>query len=130
MHRDQPLAAGYGWRNAGVAPCLPGGYPAITLKDARNGIAGVFVDEDFDVRTLPVGLPGKAAGVARQVKSTGQESRPLTAWTLPPAAILKPGTYAVWISIGSRTGTPKIALPLDNDDGQRRYRLGEIRIVD
>jgi hypothetical protein len=130
MHRDQPLAAGYAWRNAGVAPCLPGGYPAIALKDARNGIAGVFVDEEFDVRTLPVGPPGKAVGAAREVKSSGQESRPLTAWTLPPATILKPGTYTVWISIGSRTGTPRIALPLDNDDGQRRYRLGEIRIVD
>jgi hypothetical protein len=52
------------------------------------------------------------------------------AWTLPPATILKPGTYTVWISIGARTGTPKIALPLDNEDSQRRYRLGEIRIVD
>ena len=130
MHRDQPLAAGYQWRNAGVAPCLPGGYPAITLKDAKNGIAGVFVDEELDVRNLPVGPPGKAATVTREAKTTSQESRPFTAWTLPPATILKPGTYTVWISIGSRTGTPKIALPLDNEDGQRRYRLGEIRIAD
>ena len=130
IHRDQPLAAGYQWRNAGVAPCLPGGYPAITLKDAKNGIAGVFVDEELDVRNLPVGPPGKAATVTREAKTTSQESRPFTAWTLPPATILKPGTYTVWISIGSRTGTPKIALPLDNEDGQRRYRLGEIRIAD
>jgi hypothetical protein len=68
--------------------------------------------------------------VAREAKSTVQESRPLMAWTLPPATILKPGTYTVWISIGSRTGAPKIALPLDNEDGHRRYCLGEIRIVD
>ncbi|HUS72755.1 MAG TPA: DUF4832 domain-containing protein, partial [Sedimentisphaerales bacterium] len=47
------------WRNAGVAPCLPGGHPAITLKDSKGGIVGVFVDEQFDVRSLPVGPAGK-----------------------------------------------------------------------
>jgi hypothetical protein len=130
IHRGEPLAAGYQWRNAGVAPCLPGGYPAFTLKDAKNGIAGVFVDEDVNVRDFPVGAPGKAAIVTREAKTTSQESRPFTAWILPPATILKPGTYTVWISVGSRMGTPRIALPLDNEDGQRRYRLGEIRIVD
>jgi hypothetical protein len=130
VRRNEPLAAGYRWRNAGVAPCLPGGYPAITLKDAKAGIAGVFVDEDFDVRTLPVGPPEKAEPVGREVKGIAQASKPLTAWALPPADILKPGTYTVWISVGTRTGTPKIALPLEGDDGQRRYRLGEIRISD
>ena len=130
IHRGEPLAAGYQWRNAGVAPCLPGGYPAFTLKDAKNGIAGVFVDEDVNVRDFPVGAPGKAAIVTREAKTTSQESRPFTAWILPPATILKPGTYTVWISVGSRIGTPRIALPLDSEDGQRRYRLGEIRIVD
>jgi hypothetical protein len=130
IHRGEPLAAGYQWRNGGVAPCLPGGYPAFTLKDAKNGIVGVFVDEDVNVRDLPVGPPGKAATVTREAKTTSQESRPFTSWMLPPATILKPGTYTVWISVGSRMGTPRIALPLDNEDGQRRCRLGEIRIVD
>ncbi|MDZ4802459.1 MAG: DUF4832 domain-containing protein, partial [Bryobacteraceae bacterium] len=60
LSRGEPLKVGYRWRNAGVAPCYPGGHPAITLKDASGGIAGVFVDEAFDVRTLPVGPPGKA----------------------------------------------------------------------
>jgi hypothetical protein len=32
--------------------------------------------------------------------------------------------------VGTRTGTPRIALPLDNEDGARRYKLGEIRILD
>jgi len=129
VKRGELLAVGYRWRNGGVAPCLPGGYPAITMKDARGGIAGVFVDEDFDVRTLPVGPPDKAEPVAREVRSVSQDSRPPTAWALPPANILKPGTYTVWVSVGTRTGTPKIALPLGGDDGERRYKLGEIRIV-
>jgi hypothetical protein len=89
----------------------------------------VFVDEDFDVRTLPVGPPDKAAAVTREAQSVAQDSRPLTGWALPPANILKPGTYTVWVSVGTRTGTPKIALPLGGEDGERRYKLGEIRMV-
>ncbi len=54
------MGSSYGWRNAGVAPCLPGGHPTITFKDAKGGIAGVFVDVDFNVRELPVAEPGKA----------------------------------------------------------------------
>jgi hypothetical protein len=49
------------WRNAGVAPCLPGGHPALTIKDAKGGIAAVFVDEGLNLRNLPVAEPGKAA---------------------------------------------------------------------
>ncbi|HOQ46370.1 MAG TPA: DUF4832 domain-containing protein [Bryobacteraceae bacterium] len=105
------------WRNNGVAPCLPGGFVAFTLKDSKNGIAGVFVDEGFDVRTLKVGPENQAEAVQRDVE-----------FLLPPASILKPGTYTVWVSVGSRIGTPQIALPLDNEDGQRRYRIGTITI--
>ncbi|MCX6631771.1 MAG: hypothetical protein NTW28_29535, partial [Candidatus Solibacter sp.] len=93
-------------------------------------IAGVFVDEEFDVRTLPVGPPEKAEPVGREAKAISQASKPLMAFALPPANILKPGAYTVWMSVGTRAGTPKIALPLADEDGQRRYRLGEIRIVD
>jgi len=103
------------WRNAGVAPCLPGGHPVITLKDAKSGIAGVFADASFNVRSLPVGPPGKA--VVR-----GQEAT----FALP--FNLEGGTYAVYISVGTRTGTPRIALPLPEGDGQRRYRLGTLKV--
>ena len=130
LKRGEPLAVGYRWRNAGVAPCLPGGYPAITLKDAKDGIAGVFVDEELDVRTLPVGPPDRAETVVRELKIVSQAARPLTAWALPPANILKPGTYSLWVSVGTRMGTPTIALPLQGEDGHRRYKLGEIRIAD
>ena len=122
------MAVGYRWRNAGVAPCLPGGHPAITLKDEKGGIAGVFVDEEFDMRALPVGAPGEAEPVGREAKSISQASRPLISFALPPAHILKPGKYSLFISAGTRTGTPKLALPLPGDDGQRRYRLGSIAI--
>lgn len=108
------------WRNAGVAPCLPGGHPAITLKDTEGGIAGVFVDERFDVRDLPVAGPGKAvtrahrAGFALPLASD-ERTRPL-----------KPGPYEVCVSVGTPTGTPTIALPLPANDGLQRYRLGQL----
>jgi hypothetical protein len=129
VRRGELLTVGYRWRNAGVAPCLPGGYPAVTLKDSSGGIAGVFVDEEFDLRTLPVASPGKAESVGREEKSLSQASKPLAAFILPPPQILKPGRYTVWVSMGNRTGTPKIALPLANEDGQHRYRLGEILVA-
>ena len=103
------------WRNAGVAPCLPGGFPAVTIKDAKGGIAGVFVDEAFDVRALPVGAPGQAG-------AKDEEAR----FGLPYN--LRTGTYDVFVSVGSRAGTPRIALPLAGDDGQRRYRVGTMTI--
>jgi len=103
------------WRNAGVAPCLPGGQVALTLKDERGGIAAVLVDPGLDVRTLPVGAPGEARAVARE-----------SSFRLP--ASVKPGAYDLLVSVGSAIGTPAIALPHDGDDGQRRYRLATIRV--
>ena len=46
----------------------------------------------------------------------------LAAFILPPPQILKPGRFTVWVSVGNRTGTPKIALPLANEDGQQARR--------
>lgn len=125
------ITAGYSWRNAGVAPCLPGGHPTLTLKDAKGGIAAVFVDEDFNVRESPVGPPGKAKTISRlqSMEGVSQEDKPPIFYTLPPKHILKPGIYDVYISVGDATGTPSIALPLPNDDGYRRYRLGKISVL-
>jgi hypothetical protein len=124
------LDVGYRWVNAGVAPCLPGGHPAITLKDKDGGIAGVFVDEESDVRSLPVGPPGQAQPIERSAKRNWQSTRPLISFRLPPSHILKPGDYQVFISIGTRTGTPRIALPIQGDDGQRRYHLGSVTLIE
>jgi hypothetical protein len=103
------------WRNAGVAPCYRGGYPAITLKDDEGGLAGVFVDEGFDVKDLPVGAPGAAKVRSEEVS-----------FLLP--FNLAPGSYDVFVSVGTRTGTPQLALPLPEGDGRRRYRLGRVTV--
>jgi hypothetical protein len=34
------------------------------------------------------------------------------------------GTYGVFLSVGDRLGKPIVALPLENDDDTRRYRVG------
>ncbi len=112
----EPLNVSSAWRNAGVAPCLSGAYPAWTLKDPQGGIVAVLADEGLDVKELPVGPPEKA-------EPRGREAR----FTLPFQ--LRPGQYEMFVSIGNCSGTPKIALPLAHDDGHRRYRLGTVQIV-
>jgi hypothetical protein len=110
--RDRRVIVKWTWWNAGVAPALPGGFPALTLKDDRDGIAAVFVDEGLDVRTL---RPDSEKAATRSLN-------------FAPPPRLGPGKYTVFVSVGSRTGTPGIALPLAGDDGQRRYRLGTIEM--
>jgi len=105
------------WRNAGVAPCLPGGHPIVTLKDAQGGIVAVLVDEGLDVRSFPAATSGEAEVRREQVD-------------LPLPFQLGGGSYDVFIAVGTRTGTPRIALPLEDNDGQRRYRLGSIQVVE
>ncbi|HNR99128.1 MAG TPA: DUF4832 domain-containing protein [Planctomycetota bacterium] len=104
------------WRNAGVAPCYPGGFPAVTLKDKQGGIAAVFVDHGFDARRLPVGPPDQAEALSEEAS-----------FALP--FNLAAGEYEVFVSVGSPTGTPRLALPLPGDDGRRRYRLGGMRVL-
>lgn len=118
------------WRNGGVAPCLPGGYPAITLKDDKDGIVAVFVDSDFNMELLPVDKPGLAE-IRKQ--NTGIMMLPVLTEGLRISKRNRPhiknGVYKLYISVGSVTGKPIIELPLDNDDGHKRYLLGEIKIV-
>ncbi len=104
------------WRNGGVAPCYPGGYLTLTLKDAKGGIVAVITDPWFDVRSLPVGPAGEP--VVRNITSR-----------LALPANVPPATYRLFISVGSVIGTPQIALPLAADDGQRRYLLGQVTVV-
>jgi hypothetical protein len=104
-------------RNAGVAPCLPGGYLAFTLKDRnQGGIVGAWVDPDFNVRALFVGGPGKAPLVERSV-----------VWRIPDG--IPSGTYEVFVSVGDAAGTPMFQLPLENHDGRNRYRIGTVEVA-
>ncbi len=115
----RPFTVESSWANVGVAPCYPGGFVTLTLKDAQGGLVAVLADESFDVRELTTG-PADAPPV-RVWRST------LTAGRVAP--VTPPGTCDVFISVGRRDGTPVLALPLAGDDGQRRYRLGQVELV-
>lgn len=116
----QPFEVVSKWANAGVAPCYPGGFMALTLKDEKGGIVSVLVDESLDMRKLRVGPPDKAP-----IRRHTSEFR-----VGLHAPMTKPGTYEVYVSVGKRDGTPVIALPLADSDGQRRYKLGTITVVE
>jgi hypothetical protein len=110
----------WSWINKGVAPCYPGGFPCLTLKDPKGGIVSVLTDESLDMRSLKVGPPGEAPVTTHESSFTIGLFAPTT----------KPGSYDLFISVGTRDGTPQIALPLAADDGQHRYRLGTVTLED
>jgi hypothetical protein len=108
----------WSWINKGVAPCYTGGYPALTIKDEKGGIVSLLVDDSLNLRDLEVGPIGEAP-VKEQV------SEFIVGLYAPTT---KPGTYDLYISVGKRDGTPTIAMPLKDDDGQRRYKIGQITL--
>jgi hypothetical protein len=119
----QPFEVIWTWANAGVAPCYPGGYPALTLKDQDGGIVSVQVDGTAEMRDLDVGPPGAAP-----------ETRFTSTFAVAPDTYgftpnTQPGVYGVYVSVGRADGTPVIALPLPDGDGHRRYKLGSIELT-
>jgi hypothetical protein len=116
----RPLAVRSVWADAGVAPCYPGGFVTLTIKDDDGGIVSVLVDEQLNVRDLVPGPAGVAPLQTNECQFVIGQVAPVT----------KPGRYQVFVSVGQRDGTPRIALPLTGADGQRRYRLGSITLSD
>ena len=117
----KPFKVEFAFANAGVAPCYRSAYPCLTLKTASGGIAAVLADGEFDLSGLPVADPGKAETLTHTAEFV------LGRWQRP---VLPPGKYDVFLSVGLDDGTPVFELPLDNDDGQHRYRIGKIDVVD
>jgi hypothetical protein len=115
---DKVFVVKWSWANSGVAPCHRGGFPALTIKDEKNGIVALLVDESLNVRDLKTGPAGKAP-------VTEHESGFVVGLFAPTT---RPGDYSLYVSVGERDGTPVIAMPLKDDDGHRRYRIGTIRL--
>ena len=108
------------WANAGVAPCYDGGFFALTIKDANGGIVAVLSDETLDVKSLPV-------GPADAIPTVEHSSRFRAGFVAPTT---KPGKYDLYFSVGQRDGTPVYELPYGQSDGQRRYKIGRIELVE
>jgi len=110
-----PLKVRWTWQNAGVAPPYADYFPAVTLKDRDGGLVAVCVDEATNLRTLRVALRDPAPRTfAREFALPFQ---------------LASGAYEMFVSVGDRLGRPMVALPLDNSDGARRYRVGRLHVT-
>ena len=130
------------WANAGVAPCYHGGFPALTIKDKKGGIVSLLVDNSIDLGSLKSGSPDNIPD--KEFTSTfnigflnpkeffndftsEMEQRPGSEFFAAPVLPrTEPGKYEIFVSVGAKDGTPIIALPLIGNDGQRRYKLGEL----
>jgi len=97
-----------------IKRCVPFSSP----KEAKGGIVAVLADDGFSLRDLKPGPKGQAPVASRRSRFTAGRIAPAT----------RPGTYDVFVSVGERDGTPAFALPLKDDDRQRRYRLGTITL--
>ena len=127
------------WVNKGVAPCLPGGFVAWSLCDSEGNVCWSFTDETFDVRALAPTLEGGESPMWRISRGRFGYSAPIPPWNDMVLAglrksgrvtersfdMLAPGKYALCVSVGSRQGTPKIALPLAGGTGLR-YQIGHV----
>ncbi|MHB8902626.1 MAG: DUF4832 domain-containing protein [Thermoguttaceae bacterium] len=122
----EPFAVQAVWANAGVAPFYPGGYAALTLKDAKGGIVSVHVLDSVDLRSLKVGPANQAPTSSLEQTFTVAEVYDDGPRKFQRAA--GGGTFDVFVSVGHLDGTPRIALPLDGDDGQHRYHVGQMVI--
>lgn len=105
------------WANAGVAPCYRDAYPCLTIKDERGALLAVLSDERMNLRKLPVAEAGKSEARAHSA------SFALGTWLAPQ---VPSGEHEAFVSVGEADGTPVFELPLPDDDGHRRYKVGKI----
>jgi len=123
---SSPFVVEATWANAGVAPCYGGGFWAVTLKDEKGGIVSLNVNEQFDMRQLNPAASGEAVSEKSSARFVIGMAHHDPSGTFAPAT--KPGNYDLFISVGQRDGSPQLALPLPGDDGQHRYKMGQIRV--
>lgn len=122
----EPFTVDAKWANAGVTPCYAGGFWALTLKDGQGGIISVQVDEGFDFKQLRVGPPRTAPVEERSARFIVALRHLDPAGSHAPPT--SPGECEVFVSVGRRDGTPVYALPMNGDDGFRRYKVGTVRL--
>ncbi len=102
----------FSFSNGGVAPCYRDAFPCLTVKDGKGRILAVLADGDFNLR----GMVGDAGHTA--TFRLGRFDAP----------VFPSGEFDVFLSVGTRDGTPVYELPLDGGDGARRYRIGRISL--
>ena len=104
------------WCNVGVAPCLTRSHAAYWLVDADGHTHACAVDVGQDMHSLRVARHGAAQSVSHTA-------------TLALPYDLPPGEFELRVSVGDCDGTPRLALPLEGNDGQRRYPVGKVTVT-
>lgn len=98
------------WRNNGCAPAYRDYYPAITLKNKNGNIETTMVDPSFSMAAVE-----SDSSLVEQVK-------------LKLNSTLPGGEYEAYLSVGKLDGTPVVALPINGDDGNKRYHIGKVSV--
>ena len=126
IHPGKSFQIETAWQNAGVAPCYPGGYPCFTLKDDKGGIVSTLVDDKLNMKTLEVSTPEAAPekGITSKFIVASQFKDPCGTFQRN----IQTGKMDLYVSVGTIDGTPTLELPLNECDGQKRYKIGVITI--
>lgn len=114
------------WRNAGVAPCYKGGFLCVTIKDKKQGIVAVLVNDKFDFKELKTGKPGES--ISKSIISEFTIASIFKDANQTFSRNIQTGSFQVFISIGSLDGTPIYELPYNDNDGNKRYKIGNIAL--
>ena len=113
--KGETFAVSFSFVNRGVAPCYRDAYPCLTIKAGKGRILAVLADSGFNLKGL---LPDVLKEHVARFR-LGRFGAP----TFPAS-----GTFEVYLSVGEADGTPVYELPLGDSDGQRRYKVGTLRI--
>ncbi|WP_372933046.1 DUF4832 domain-containing protein [Mariniphaga sediminis] len=124
----EPFEITQEWANAGVAPCYPGGFPCVTLKDEKGGIVSVLTAGSLNVKELQVAKPQEEIPV--KVTSTFTIAAAFDDPVKKFFRVAKPGNYDLYVSVGEQDGTPVFELPYNDNDGHKRYRMGQIEVAE
>lgn len=143
VRADEPVTVESTWVNTGTAICHAGAALTWSLVNDAGVTVWSVTDPDFDFRSLEPKIGGvEKPVVVRSVCRFGHTvpvpddcdflldlARARGLATEKTSVLLKPGRYALCVSVGTRQGTPKIALPLAGRIGtSRRYEIGKITV--
>ena len=137
---DEPVVIESTWVNSGVAAYLRGATLCWSLLDAQGNVCWSATDNAFDFKRLEPTLGGKEHPLVvrsrvrfgHTVKNPDPDNCLIWARDTgrDPGAVnvmLPSGVYTLCVSVGTRQGTPEIALPLAGAKG-RRYPLGLVTV--
>ena len=88
----------------------------------------MMTDQSLNMKELEVAKPNRA--VAKKIVSEFTIANAYNDEIQAFYRVAKPGTYDVYISVGQMDGTPLFELPYDNNDGNKRYKIGTIEVAD